>query len=137
MGGDMDYWEKIVVLRMNDTAPKRLAIKNSRDAARVLLKSWPTKEGMSYRRAVLNCSAAVHGRVPQDLAQWSFIVAAMEATLSYEIIDRLDTEIADVCQQLLAEDMLLQEPTAPADKMAGSKPPFWWPKRQASGPSAQ
>ena len=137
MGGSMEYWEKIVVLRMSDTAPKQLAIKNSRDAARLLLKSWPTREGMSYRRAVLNCSAAIHGRVPQDLAQWSFIVAAMEAAMSYEIIDRLDMEIADVCQRLLAEDMMLQEPMAPIGEVAGSKRPFWWPKRQASVPSAQ
>lgn len=57
--------------------------------------------------------------------------------MSYEIIDRLDTEIADVCQRLLAEGMMLQEPTGPADEMAGARPPFWWPERQASAPSAQ
>jgi hypothetical protein len=61
----------------------------------------------------------------------------MEAAISWEIIDRPDKEIADVCQRLLAEDMMLQEPVAPAGEVASSRQPFWWPKRQAFAPSAQ
>lgn len=133
----MEDWEKIVLLRLNNSTAKAVAVKSSKDAARVLLKSWPMKEGKSYRRAVLNCSAAVHGRVPQDLAQWSFIVAAMEAAISHEIVDRLDTEIADICRQLLAEEMTLQEPTPSAASASVATQPFWWPKRQASVPSAR
>lgn len=133
----MEYWEKIVLLHPNGPSAKALSIKNSTDAARILLKAWPNKGGKSYRRAVLNCSAAVHGRVPPDLAQWSFIVALMEAAISYEITDRLDAEIGAVCRELMDEDAPLDHDDASTDEEDGVMPPFWWPKRQASGPSAQ
>ena len=133
----MEYLEKIVLLHPNGSSAKALSIENSRDAARVLLKAWPNTGGKSYRRAVLNCSAAVHGRAPQDLAQWSFVVALMEAAISYEITDRLDAEIGAVCRELMIEDASLYEDDASMTGGSGVMPPFWWPKRQASGPSAQ
>ena len=133
----MEYWEKIVLLRPNGSAARSLSIKNSRDAATVLLKAWPTKSGKSYRRAVLSCSAAIHGRVPQDLAQWAFIVAAMEAAISYEIVDPFDSEIAAICRELLEEENMLEKVEISADTSGDIKPLFWWPKRQASGPSAR
>lgn len=131
----MQYWEKIVLLRLNGSAAKALSIKNSKDAATVLLKAWPTKSGKSYRRAVLSCSAAIHGRVPQDLAQWAFIVAAMEAAISYEIVDPFDSEIAAICQELLDEEDSLGMVEVAPDESGDLKPLFWWPKRRASGPS--
>ncbi|MGV3552254.1 DUF982 domain-containing protein [Rhizobium sp.] len=133
----MEYWEKIVLLRLNGSAAKALSIRNSRDAAKVLLKAWPVKSGKSYRRAVLSCSAAIHGRVPQDLAQWAFIVAAMEAAISYEIIDPFDSEIAAICRELLEEDGPLEEVELATDDAEEIRPLFWWPKRQVSGPSAR
>lgn len=133
----MEYWEKIILLRLNGPAARALSIKNSRDAATVLLKAWPIKSGKSYRRAVLSCSAAIHGRVPQDMAQWAFIVAAMEAAIPYEIIDPFDTEIAAICRELLDEEGMLDEVEFAAEKDDELKPLFWWPKRQASGPSAR
>lgn len=132
----MEYWEKIVLLRPNDSAARALSVKNSRDAATVLLKAWPARSGKSYRRAVLSCSAAIHGRVPQDVAQWAFIVAAMEAAISYEIIDPFDSEIAAICRELLDEEEMLDEvEPISGDESGDVKPLFWWPKRQASGPS--
>jgi len=133
----MDYWENIVLLRPDRSAARALAVKNSRDAARVLLKAWPNSEGKSYRRAVLNCSAAIHGKVPQDLAQWSFIVAAMEAAISYEIVDRFDAEIGAVCRKLMDENAPAEWTEASDIDDRGVTPPFWWPKRPASVPSAQ
>jgi len=133
----MEYWDKIVLLRLDGSTGKALSIKSSKDAAQVLLKAWPNKDGKSYRRAVLSCSAAVHGRAPQDLAQWSFIVALMEAAISYEITDRLDAEIGAVCRELMGEDAPLDLNGASIEKEADVTRPFWWPKRQASGPSAQ
>lgn len=133
----MEYWEKIVLLRPNGSAAKALSVKNSTDAATVLLKAWPTKSGKSYRRAVLSCSAAIHGRVPQDVAQWAFIVAAMEAAISYEIVDPFDSEIAAICRELLDEQEVLDKVEDAAEDSDGVKPLFWWPKRQASGPSAR
>lgn len=132
----MEYWEKIVVLRLNDRSQTALSINDTKDAARVLLKGWPATKGKSYRRAILSCSAALHGRAPQDAAQWAFVVAAMEAAITFELIDRFDIEIAAVCRELLAEEMP-QEPSAPAVERDGPMPPFWWPKPQASAPSAR
>jgi hypothetical protein len=136
-GGRMEYWEKIVLLHPNGPSTKALSIQNSKDAARILLKAWPSEGGKSYRRAVLNCSAAVHGRVPSDLAQWSFVVALMEAAISYEITDRLDAEIGAVCRELMIEDASLYQDDASTAEDGDVTQPFWWPKRQASGPSAR
>lgn len=133
----MEYWEKIVSLRLNGSAGRALSIKSSKDAAQVLLKAWPAAQGKSYRRAVLSCSGAIHGRVPQDLAQWSFIVALMEAAISYEITDRLDAEIGAVCRELMGEDASPDDGDAPIEEETEAKQPFWWPKRQAFGPSAR
>ena len=134
----MEYWEKIVRLYFHGPSMKALSVKSSKDAARLLLKDWPTTDGRSYRRAVLSCSAAVQGRAPQDLAQWAFIVAAMEAAMSYEIVDRFDSEIADVCRQLLAEEgALMQQIEAPPDRPPDIRQPFWWPKRSISVRSAR
>lgn len=133
----MEYWEKIVLLRPNGSSARAFSVKNSRDAATILLKGWPTKSGKSYRRAVLSCSAAIHGRVPQDLAQWAFIVAAMEAAISYEIVDPFDSEIAAICRELLEEEKMIEKVEISADTSGDIKPLFWWPKRQASGPSAR
>lgn len=143
-GVHMEYWEKIVILQLGGNPARSLSIRSSKDAARVLLKAWPVNEGKCYRRAVLSCSAAMHGRVPQDLAQWAFIVAAMEAALSFEIIDPFDQEIAAVCREMLGD---IELPDGDGDSRECVEPPiqiqddltrpFWWPKRKASGRSAR
>ena len=133
----MDYWDKTIILRFDEKNSKALPIKDAKDAARVLLKSWPVMQGNSYRRAILNCSAALHGRAPQDAAQWAFIVAAMEAAIAFEIVDRFETEIGAVCMEMLAEEMPPQQYSAPAVDMRDPTPLFWWPRRQASGRLAQ
>lgn len=124
----MKIWDKIVILHPEGRNNKTLKISDSREAARILLNSWPAVQGKSYRRAVLSCSAAVDDRVPQDTAQWAFIVAVMEAAIPYEIIDRLDAEIGAVCRELLEDEA----PVCKAGKLAESNaqsPLFWWPKR--------
>ena len=132
----MEYWDKIVVIHLTEPRPRSLPIKDSRDAARLLLSRWPLREGRSYRRAILNCSAALRGQGPSDLAQWSFVVAAMEAAIPYEIIDRLDMEIAAVCRELLENEDIHGEPDPKDDKDDAIRP-FWWSRPSASGPSAR
>jgi hypothetical protein len=137
MGDGMEYWDKIIVIHLMEPRPRSLPIKDSRDAARLLLSRWPLREGRSYRRAILNCSAALRGQGPNDIAQWSFIVAAMEAAIPYEIVDRLDAEIAAVCKELLENEDIQQETTQPAVDRDGSMPPFWWPPPPVPGRSAR
>jgi len=124
----MKIWDKMVILRPHGDSNEALEINDSKEAARVLLNSWPAVQGKSYRRAVLSCSAAVDGRVPQETAQWAFIVAVMEAAIPYEIIDRLDAEIGAVCLALLGDESL--PPQLPkTSSVKSSSPAFWWPKR--------
>lgn len=133
----MEYWDKIVVIHLNGPKVRSLSIRDSKDAARLLLSRWPRKEGNCYRRAILNCSAALRGQGPSDVAQWSFIVAAMEAAIPYELIDRLDAEIAAVCRELPDNEDMLREAVAPAYDIDGPTQLFWWPRPQASGPPAR
>ena len=133
----MEYWDKIVVLHLREPRPHSLSIKDSKDAAWLLLNRWPEKQGKSYRRAVLNCSAALRGQGPSDVAQWSFVVAAMEAAISYEIIDRLNSEIAAICRELLEDEEMRRELSAATVDIDRTTRPFWWPRPQASGPSAR
>lgn len=133
----MEYWDKIIVIHLGEPKPRSLPIKDSKDAARLLLMRWPLMEGKSYRRAILNCSAALRGHGPSDVAQWSFVVAAMEAAIPYEIVDRLDAEIAAVCKELLENEDMPPEMTAPAIDGDGSIQPFWWPPPSAPGRSAR
>lgn len=135
-GTDMKNWEKIVILHPLDDKKASLAVNDAKTAARVLLQAWPSRDGKSYRRAILTCSAAVHGKVPQDTAQWAFIVATMEAGISYEIVDRLDNEIAAVCRQIFEEEMNFAPATSHVTD-DGAMQPFWWPKPRASSPSAR
>jgi hypothetical protein len=128
----MQYWEKIVTLRPLGTDSPAISINNSKSAAHVLLKAWPARRGKSYRRAVLSCSAALRGEATHELAQWAFIVAAMEAAIPYEIVDRLDAEIAAVCREIMREKIpqpaaLFAQPQVPEPQ------PFWWPKRDQAG----
>jgi hypothetical protein len=135
-GTDMKNWEKIVILHPLDDKKAALAVNDAKTAAKALLQAWPTRDGKSYRRAVLTCSAAVHDKVPQDTAQWAFIVATMEAGISYEIVDRLDSEIAAVCRELLQEEMHFTPGLSEASG-ADTTPPFWWPSPRASAPSVR
>ena len=133
----MEYWDKIVVLHLKEQGSRSLSVKDSKHAAWLLLNWWPDKRGKSYRRAVLNCSAALRGQGPNDIAQWSFVVAAMEAAISYEVMDRFDTEIAAICRELLEDEEMLREQSTPATGEGGVMQPFWWPRRQVSGPPAR
>ena len=134
----MKNWEKIVILHPSGDDGPALAINDVKAAARILLQDWPARDGKSYRRAVLACSAAIHGKVPQDTAQWAFVVAAMEAVIPHEIVDWFDTEIAAACREMFGESAPPPAvAAAPVVKRDRVMPPFWWPKRPASGQSAR
>lgn len=136
MGDGMEYWDKIVVLHIEKPLHRALSIKDSKDAARLLLGRWPLSEGRSYRRAILNCSAALRGQGPCDVAQWSFVVAAMEAAIPYEIVDRLDAEIAAVCKDLLETEEAREEPETRNEK-DNAMQPFWWSRPPPPSRSAR
>jgi hypothetical protein len=68
----------------------------------------------------------------------------MEAAIPFEIKDRLEMEIAEICQALLAEEGVTSEalPKASFPSLAirpsdMQVPSFWWPKPQTNGRQAR
>ena len=140
----MIYWEKTIILRLQSPVFFTVSIVNAKSAAKLLLNQWPEKTGRSYRRAVINCLGAIRGQVSQEAAQWAFTVAVMEAAIPFEIKDRLEMEIAEICQALLSEEGVSTEAspksTYPGQVLQGKDvqaPIFWWPKPQAGGQSVR
>jgi len=69
---------------------------------------WPDKSGASYRRALRNCEAFLSGEATMLAARASFMVAAMEAGLPFEVypdhLSFLDAQIASVAKENAIND---------------------------------
>jgi hypothetical protein len=131
----MEDWDKIIVLQLKDPKPQALPVRDVKDAARILLGGWPRKQGTGYRQAVLSCSAALKGSASQETAQSSFMAAATEAAIPFEVKDRFETEIAAVCDAIFREESIEFARSAP--DLGVSTPPFWQTHPPASGQLAR
>ncbi|WP_083347459.1 DUF982 domain-containing protein [Rhizobium sp. LCM 4573] len=49
------------------------------DALDFLENEWPLRRGERYNRAVRRCGAALHRKVPAEMAREAFIAACLEA----------------------------------------------------------
>ena len=135
MGEGMEDWDKIIVLQLKDPKPQALPVRDVKDAARILLGGWPRKQGRGYRQAVISCSAALKGSASQETAQWSFMAAATEAAIPFEVKDRFETEIAAVCDAIFEEESVAFGATI--SDLDGLMPLFWPTRPPASGQSAR
>ena len=135
MGDGMEDWDKIIVLQLKDPKPQTLPVRDVKDAARILLGGWPQKQGTGYRQAVISCSAALKGSASQETAQWSFMAAATEAAIPFEVKDRFEREIAAVCDAIFEEESIAL--SAPIPGLDGTTPPFWPTRPPASGQLAR
>jgi hypothetical protein len=133
----MEDWDKIIVLQLKDPKPQALPVRDVKDAARILLGKWPRKQGTGYRQAVLSCSAAIKGRASQEAAQSSFMAAAREAAISFEVKDRFESEIAAVCDAIFQEESIAFALAAPLSDLDGPTLPFWQTRPPASGQLAR
>lgn len=133
----MEDWDKIIVLQLKDPKPQTLPVRDVKDAARILLGRWPRKQGTGYRQAVISCSAALKGIASQETAQWSFMAAAIEAAIPFEVKDRFETEIAAVCDAIFEEESIAYALAAPLPGLNGPTPPFWQTHPPASGQLAR
>lgn len=131
----MEDWDKIIVLQLKDPKPQALPVRDVKDAARILLGRWPRKQGTGYRQAVISCSAALKGSASQESAQWSFMAAATEAAIPFEVMDRFETEIAAVCDAIFEEESIAL--SAPIPGLDVTTPPFWQTHPPASGQLAR
>ncbi|CAN7684048.1 DUF982 domain-containing protein [Rhizobium sp. LjRoot254] len=129
----MEDWDKIIVLQLKDPKQQTLPVRDVKDAARILLGKWPRKQGTGYRQAVLSCSAALKGSASQETAQSSFMAAAMEAAIPFEVKDRFETEIAAVCDAIFQEESTAFALAAPLSDLDGPTLPFWQKPLPTSG----
>lgn len=102
-------WNRTVTIEINEKAHAVARIENTRDAARCLLSVWPHKSGYYYHRAILGCTRALRGELPDEDARLYLTDAAHDARLSCivslgpAVLDPFDSEIAAVCEQLAFE----------------------------------
>jgi hypothetical protein len=93
-------------------------IENATDALAYLHERWPQAAGPSCLRAIANCEALLSGLGSVEAARASFVVAAMEAGLQFEVhedeFEFLELQVAMVAESIaLAEDGI--DPQDPAD----------------------
>jgi hypothetical protein len=102
-------WNRTVTIEINEKSHAVARIENTRDAARCLLEYWPRKTGYYYHRAILGCTRALRGELPDEDARLYLTDAARDAQLSCivslgpAVLDPFDSEIAAVCDQLVFE----------------------------------
>ncbi|KQS65389.1 hypothetical protein ASG39_09120 [Rhizobium sp. Leaf371] len=72
------WWQQPVVLELGGIGDYRI-VRNTREAAEVLLEKWPTHEGAAYGAALRMCRYVLNGEQPADYAREDFIAAAVEA----------------------------------------------------------
>ncbi|CZT33899.1 DUF982 domain-containing protein [Rhizobium sp. 9140] len=72
------WWQQPVLLELDGIGDYR-AVRNTREAAEVLLDRWPTHEGVAYKAAIRMCRYVLNGEQPADYAREDFIAAAVEA----------------------------------------------------------
>lgn len=104
-------WNKIVHIEIPGERRDHVRISNTREAARCLLEKWPSKDGRSYKHAVLGCSRALKGYISDDMARLFLIEAAKAAKFSYAVepntrFDMLEAEIGAVTRQLIAAEQM-------------------------------
>ena len=77
------WWQQPVVLELGGIGDYRI-IRNTREAAEVLLDKWPTHEGAAYGAALRMSRYVLNGEQPEDYAREDFIAAAVEAFIHVE-----------------------------------------------------
>jgi hypothetical protein len=78
MGVSEKWWQEPVVLELEGIGNYKV-IRNTREAAEVLLERWPTHHGDAYMAAIRMCRYVLKGEQPADYARQDFIAAAVEA----------------------------------------------------------
>jgi hypothetical protein len=83
-------------------------IENATDALAYLRQRWPQPDGPSCLRAIANCEALLAGPGSVEAARASFVVAAMEAGLQFEVHED-EFEFLELQVAMVAEDMARSE----------------------------
>jgi hypothetical protein len=93
-------FDKIVAIRFGQ---EWVPVDSADLALNCLRELWPDKSGPSYQRAVRNCEAHLAGDATMLAARASFMVAAMEAGLPFDVypdhLAFMDAQIASVAKE--------------------------------------
>lgn len=72
------WWREPVVIELDGVGGYRV-VRNTREAAQILLDKWPVQDGQAYKAAIRMCRYVLAGDQPADYARQDFIEAAVEA----------------------------------------------------------
>ena len=109
-----ETWNRIITIEIGTKTHMVVRVENTRQAAECLLGEWPVKSGFYYHRAILACTRALKGELPDEDARFLFTDAIDDAHLPYLVSlnnvarDPLDTEIAAICDEIAFEDRIAQ-----------------------------
>jgi hypothetical protein len=105
-------WNRIITIEIGTKTHIVVRIENTRQAAECLLGDWPAKSGFYYHRAILACTRALKGELPDEDARFLFTDAIDAAHLPYLVslnnisLDTFDTEIAAICDTIAFEEQI-------------------------------
>lgn len=85
------WWREPVVLEIDGVGRYRV-VRNTREAAQILLETWPVKQGLAYKAAIQMCRYVLSGEQPADYARQDFIEAAVEAFIHVQDNRRPDAQ---------------------------------------------
>lgn len=103
-------WNRIITIEIGTKTHAVVRIQNTRQAAQCLLGDWPIKAGYCYHRAILACTRALRGELPDEDVRFLFTDAVDDAHLPYivslntTLLDSFDSEIAAICDAIAFEE---------------------------------
>lgn len=92
-------WNRPVIIELDGVSTRY--IRNTREAAWWLLDEWPAEKGQAYRAALLGCTRALAGNLPDPAARLIFTDAVREAKLRVSLsgdIREYDPFVADLAE---------------------------------------
>ena len=110
---EIKSWNRALTIEIGGERRVIARIENTRDAAHCLLGDWPIKRGYYYHRAIRGCTMALKGQLSDEDARFYLADAAEDAQLSYMVslgpafLDKFDSEIAAVCDELTFRDTVV------------------------------
>lgn len=107
-------WSRIITIEIGTKTHMVVRVENTRQAAECLLGDWPRKSGFFYHRAILACTRALRGELPDEDARFLFADAIDDVHLPYLVSlnnaskDALDSEITAICDAIAFEEQIAQ-----------------------------
>lgn len=106
-------WNNVVTIEIRGERKSYARINSTRDAASYLVDEWPGERDRSYMSAIIYCTKALRGEIPDRGAMSAFINAASASGLRYmsspmkvSIVDEFELAIIKAANESLAHDLI-------------------------------